>query len=78
MSGSLAVHPGFFLPQGPLRQPDHVLRGSDQDCEAEVPETVLPEVAGEPMPEAEILPWRGRGNVIAAAGTMLLDMLKRA
>jgi hypothetical protein len=51
------------------------LRGNDQDREAEVPETVLPEVAAEPQPVAEILPWRGRGNVIEAAGTALLDLV---
>jgi hypothetical protein len=58
------------------------MRGNDQDREAEAPETVLPEVAAEPEPEtppaANILPWRGRGNVISAAGTMLLDLLERA
>ncbi|MCJ2086225.1 hypothetical protein MKK88_09485 [Methylobacterium sp. E-005] len=54
------------------------LRGNDQDREAEAPETVLPEMAAEPLPEATILPWRGRGNVIAAAGTLLLDLLERA
>ena len=52
--------------------------GNDQDREAELPETVLPEVAPEPQPMAEILPRRGRSNVIAAAGTMLLDLLERA
>ncbi|MGT2478803.1 hypothetical protein ACU4GR_07885 (plasmid) [Methylobacterium oryzae CBMB20] len=54
------------------------MRGGDQDREQEEPETVLPAVAAEPMTEAEILPWRGRGNVIAAAGTMLLDLLEQA
>ena len=53
------------------------LRGNDQDREAEAPDTVLPEVTAE-TPEAIVLPWRGRGNVIAAAGTMLLDLLERA
>ena len=54
------------------------MRGSDQDREVEAPETPLPEMPTEPQPVAEILPWRGRGNVIAAAGTMLLDLLERA
>ena len=49
------------------------MHGNDQDRDAEAPETVLPEVpAG-----AEILPWRGRGNVIAA-GVALIDLLERA
>ena len=46
--------------------------------EAGAPETVLANVLAASQPEAEILPWRGRGNVIAAAGTMLLDLLERA
>ncbi|MCJ2052599.1 hypothetical protein [Methylobacterium sp. J-070] len=53
------------------------MRGNDQDGAAETPETVLPEVAAEAPPEAQILPWRGRGNVIAAAGMFLVDLLKR-
>ena len=44
--------------------------------------TLLSEVAdelqSETLPEAEILPWRGRGNVIAAAGVILIDLLERA
>ena len=43
---------------------------------------MLPEVAvepgPEPLPEADILPWRGRGNVIAAAGALLIDLLEQA
>ncbi|MCJ2141569.1 hypothetical protein [Methylobacterium sp. E-066] len=50
------------------------MRGNDQDREIEAPETVLPEVAL----EAVILPWRGRGNIIAAAGSLLVDLLERA
>lgn len=53
------------------------MRGGDQDREEEVPETALPEVLTEPAPEAVVLPWRGRGNVIAAAGAALLDMVAR-
>lgn len=63
------------------------MRGGDQDREAEAPEIVLPEVAAEiapaPLPEATViqvepLRWGGRGNVISAAGSLLLDMLERA
>lgn len=36
------------------------------------------ETLTEPKLAAEILPWRGRGNVIAIVGVMLLDMLVRA
>jgi len=32
----------------------------------------------EPQSAAEILPWPGCGNVIAAAGTLILDLLERA
>lgn len=54
------------------------MRGNDQDREDEAPETMLPEVAAVVQPVADILPWRGRGNVIAATGTMLLDLLEQA
>ena len=53
------------------------MRRSDQDREAEAPEAVLPEVVAEPPSEAIVLSWRGRGNVIAAAGLMLVDMVVR-
>ena len=52
------------------------LRGNDQDREAEVAEAVLQEVEIE-HPEAVVLPWRGRGNVIAAAGVLFVDMVVR-
>ncbi|URD40287.1 hypothetical protein M6G65_33365 (plasmid) [Methylobacterium tardum] len=52
--------------------------GDAQDPEEELPETVLPEVPAILTTEAEILPWRGRGNVIAAAGAFLADLLERA
>ena len=51
------------------------LRGNDQDCEAEAPETVLSEVAVNSVLGAEILPWSGRGNVITAVGVALLEMV---
>ena len=54
------------------------MRGNDQDREAEAPEAPLPEVAADSLLDAQILPWRGQGNVIAAAGTLLLDLLERA
>ena len=49
--------------------------GNDRDREAEAPEAMLPAVAIEARGEAVILPWRGRGNVIAAAGVALLDLV---
>lgn len=53
------------------------MRGSDRDGEETGPETALPEVKAETPPEAVILPWRGRGNVIAAAGVLLVDIVVR-
>jgi hypothetical protein len=53
------------------------MRGNDEDREAEAPETVPSEVSAEPVVGTEILPWRGRGNVIAATGVLLLDLAKR-
>lgn len=52
------------------------MRGNDQDREIEAPETVLPEVAK--VIEVEPLRWGGRGNVISAAGSLIVDLLERA
>ncbi len=54
------------------------MRGSDRDGEAEAPETIPPDVTVEPQPGADIPPWRGRGNVIATAGSFLVELLERA
>lgn len=70
--------PSLAAPENPEGSQVVYMRGGDQDCEAEAPETMLPEVQAEPITEAEILPWRGRGNVITAAGVAILDMLERA
>lgn len=48
------------------------MRGNDVDREAEASEVVLPEAAVIPFPP---LPWGGRGNVVAAAGVALLEMV---
>ena len=58
----------------------------DRDCEEAADEPVLPEMAVElsiPSTEATVIPvsplrWSGRGNVIAAAGTALINLLERA
>lgn len=52
------------------------LRGNDQDRESEateiaLPEVVLPEVPGAPLP----LPWSKQGNVLTAAGVALRDLV---
>ncbi|MCJ2116526.1 hypothetical protein MKK65_08020 [Methylobacterium sp. J-001] len=52
------------------------LRGNDQDREAEAAETTLPEVTT--VIEVEPLRWGGRGNVLAAAASYLVDLLERA
>ncbi|GJD43969.1 hypothetical protein AFCDBAGC_1831 [Methylobacterium cerastii] len=54
------------------------LRGNDGDREAEALEVVLPVVAAERavIPLAA-LPWGGRGNVVAAAGVALFNMVGR-
>lgn len=51
------------------------LRGNDQDHEAEAPEIALSEVTNDEQPGAIVLPWRGRGNCITAAGQALLDLV---
>jgi hypothetical protein len=50
---------------------------NDRSREVEALEAVLPEVAAEPPPVVDLLPWRGRGNIIAAAGVVLVDMVVR-
>ena len=47
----------------------------DASMTAEIPEGVLSEVSTDPQPKAQILPWRG--NVTAAAGVAILDMVAR-
>ncbi|MCJ2132706.1 hypothetical protein MKK69_01255 [Methylobacterium sp. J-026] len=73
------AEPSLAAPENATGSQVVYMRGNDQDREAEAPETILPEVAAELLPElpltAEILPWRGRGNVIAAIGVALLDMV---
>jgi hypothetical protein len=38
----------------------------------------LPEVLVEPQQPVDIQLWRGHGNVIAAAGVAIIDLLERA
>lgn len=52
------------------------MRGNDQDREADASEAVLPEAAN--VIEVEPLRWGGRGNVLAAAGSLLVDLMERA
>lgn len=52
------------------------LRGNEQDREAEAPETALPETAT--VIDVPPLRWGGRGNVVAAAGAYLFDLLEQA
>ena len=74
-----ADEPSLAAPENATGSQVVYMRGNDQDRETEAPETVLPEVAAEAQSElpltAEILPWRGRGNVIAAAGSAILDFV---
>jgi hypothetical protein len=52
------------------------LRNNDSDREAEESEIAAPEVtAPHAVSMLAALPWGGRGNVIAAAGVVLLDMV---
>ena len=72
------AEPSLAAPENTAGSQVVYMRGGDQDREEDAPETVLPEVLTEPKPKAEILPWRGRSNVIAAAGVALLDLMERA
>ncbi|MCJ2052108.1 hypothetical protein [Methylobacterium sp. J-070] len=68
--------PSLAAPENATGSQVVYMRGNDQDREAEAPETVMPEVAADPLPEAQILPWRGRGNIVAAMGVALLNLAK--
>jgi hypothetical protein len=70
--------PSLAAPENHTGSPVTWLRGNDPDREAETAENVLPEVPVELAAEAAILPWRSRGNVIAAAGVALIELLERA
>ncbi|QGY03545.1 hypothetical protein MMSR116_17870 [Methylobacterium mesophilicum SR1.6/6] len=76
--------PSLAAPENTMGSQVVYMRGGDRDGEADAPQTVLPEVlveaaaVPEPAPEAVVLPWRGRGNVIAAAGAVLVDLLRGA
>ena len=52
---------------------------NDGDREAEAAEILLPVVTVRHEAEADpwLLPWGGSGNVVAAAGLALLDMVAR-
>ncbi|MDE4915260.1 hypothetical protein PQI07_32255 [Methylobacterium sp. 092160098-2] len=69
------AEPSLAAPKNHTGSQAVYMRGSDQDRVAEAPEPVVPGVPTEPQPVAEILPWRGRGNVIAAAGATILDIV---
>lgn len=72
------AEPSLAAPENTVGSQVVYMRGVNQDRETGAPETVLPEVAAAPIVEAEILPWRGRANVIVAAGALLIDLLERA
>ncbi|GJE14562.1 hypothetical protein [Methylobacterium longum] len=68
------AEPSLAAPENTAGSQVVYMRGGDQDREEDEPEAVLTTVAT----EAVILPWRGRGNIIAAAGAFLVDPLERA
>jgi hypothetical protein len=67
--------PSLAAPENPTGSQVIYMPGGDDDRETEAPEAALPNVTIEPAAEAVILPWRGRGNVIAAFSVALLDMV---
>jgi hypothetical protein len=55
------------------------MRGGDPDREDEPPEGMLPELAAETtVIQNPPLRWAGNGNILAAAGSVLIDLLERA
>lgn len=76
LEGDGDAEPSLAAPENHTSSQVVWMRGSDQDREAETLETVLPEVVVEMPVKASVLPWRGRGNIIAAAGVALLDLAR--
>ncbi|MCJ2137271.1 hypothetical protein MKK69_25040 [Methylobacterium sp. J-026] len=68
--------PSLAAPENATGSQVVYIRGGDQDREVEAPEDVLSEVAAEPSSREIALPWQGRGNVIAAAGVVLLNLAR--
>jgi len=71
------AEPSLAAPENHTGSQVVYMRGNDQDREAEAPEAPLPVVAVAPrIPprQGPALRWGGHGNVIAAAGALLLEM----
>ena len=72
------AEPSLAAPENTAGSQVVYMRGGDQDCE-EAPETLLPEVAAKTTVVQVSHPrWGGNGNVLAAAGAALIDLLERA
>ena len=72
------AEPSLAAPENATGSQVTWLRGNDEDREAEAPEAPLPEVPTEAaVIHVKPLRWGGRGNLIAAAGVALLDLLDR-
>jgi hypothetical protein len=77
---AMAAHAGQVVR---LREPATPVEGELTPEPEPIPQEVPPaepalapeEVAPEPAPEAIILPWRGAGNVVSAAGCAVLALV---
>ena len=72
LEDSADAEPALAAPENHTGSQVVWMRGNDADREVEAPETVLPEVAL--VIEVEPMRWGGRGNVVSAAGSYLLDL----
>ncbi|MBE7203714.1 MAG: hypothetical protein INR70_38785 [Parafilimonas terrae] len=78
---AMAAHAGQVVrlrePATPIEvEPTPVPPPVPQESPPADPEPTLEEVAPqEPVPEAIILPWRGAGNVVSAAGCAVLSLV---
>ena len=69
------AEPSLAAPENVTGSQVVYMRGGDRDGEADTPEAALPEMLTIRQPVTEILPWQGHGNVIAAVGVTLLDLM---
>ena len=70
------AEPSLAAPENATGSQVVYMRGGYRDGGTEAPETVLPEKAAEAtLIHVEPLRWGGRGNVVAAVGAALLDVV---
>ncbi|MDP4027218.1 hypothetical protein Q8W71_32100 [Methylobacterium sp. NEAU 140] len=75
------AEPSLAAPESHHGSQVALMRGGDEDREAEAPEAALPEVIRSPAPRVRSAPattglaWNGHGNVVSYAGAALIALM---